>query len=371
MKKLSKIYKEILEGIEYKNVSDSDEYWDRVKVIATDNKGDEVGYAILDMYIDESEWSSMEDGDEGKLSDEEFDKHFPDGSGVKLEHLEVHYKYRQSGYGKQLMDAVVKYVKSRGYNTIYLIASPIGFEPKIDLESLSNFYKKYGFKIIKDFGNAHDMVAQLESVKEELTYRHANTKGVEDDEYEIGMVKEGFDEKIMFRQNIEFMLEIEDEGIVRDYYLWLLNTANEVNVTPLSNSNININQLEISESECFNNAVINATQIKGAKFVFGFAVSRSGEVVSHGWIRIGDNYHDATYEKYHTIDNVTYLRLGELDPNVAKNLKIFKEGCQANFADDKAFFDDFRDGKFTSQNESTDLGIHNADYNDNYNGYSY
>jgi len=34
---------------------------------------------------------------------------------------------------------------------------------------------------------------EKETLQEELTYRHANTKGVEDDKYEIGMVKEDYD----------------------------------------------------------------------------------------------------------------------------------------------------------------------------------
>ncbi len=59
------------------------------------------------------------------------------------------------------MDAAVKYVKSRGYSTMYLLASPIGVN-KIDLDVLTDFYKKYGFEIIKDYGNSRGMVSQLE-----------------------------------------------------------------------------------------------------------------------------------------------------------------------------------------------------------------
>lgn len=183
MNKLNKIFEELLEGVEYRNVSDDDEYWDRIKVIVTDENGNEVGYAIIEMAINETEFGNMGDGD-GEYSEEEFDKHFPNGGAAKIEYLEVYKEYRQKGYAKILMDSVIKYIKSRGEKTIYLLASPIGFT--IDLESLSNFYKQYGFDIIKDFGNSHDMVSQLESVKEDLTYSHTTTKGVEDDEYEIG-----------------------------------------------------------------------------------------------------------------------------------------------------------------------------------------
>jgi len=150
----------IEETIELKNISDDDEYWDRVKIIVKNKSGKEVGYAILDMLI-EPEHEFVFAPDEGKYSDEEIEQHFPDDFISKLEHLEVLPEFRQKGNGKKLMDAVVNYVKKRGVNTLFLIASPIGFEPKISLDNLSKFYSSYGFKVIKDYGNAHDMVAQL------------------------------------------------------------------------------------------------------------------------------------------------------------------------------------------------------------------
>ena len=44
---------------------------------------------------------------------------------------------------------------------MYLIASPVGDGPRIPLEKLGAFYQKHGFKVVKDFQNAYDMVAQL------------------------------------------------------------------------------------------------------------------------------------------------------------------------------------------------------------------
>jgi len=154
--------KSIKEDIELKDVGDDDGYWDRVKIIAKNKKGEEVGYAILDMGMHpESEFGYMDDNDPAKFSDEDIEQHFPEDFAAKLEHIEVYSKFRESGFGKELMDAVIKYVKSRDYKTLYLIASPIGFEPRISLDALSKFYSGYGFEVVKDFGNAHDMVAQL------------------------------------------------------------------------------------------------------------------------------------------------------------------------------------------------------------------
>jgi len=166
------IIKKILrESLEIKNVSDEEEYWDRIKIIAKNKNGDEIGEAIIDMqYYD----------DDGDYVD----------NVAKLEYLEVNRNFRDEGYGTKLMNAVVKYVKNRGYHSIYLLASPIGFSPRLSLNALTNFYKKFGFTIIKDFGNAKDMISHvgsLSEIYEDLEYEFSNTNGPEDDKYEIGM----------------------------------------------------------------------------------------------------------------------------------------------------------------------------------------
>ncbi len=157
------------EDVEFEDVGDDEGYWDRVKIIARNKSGEEVGYAVLDMYMDPYvEQSVTDEDDPNRYSDEEIEEHFPEDFAAKLEHLEVFPKFIKKGFGKELMDAVVKYVKERDYKTLYLIAAPIGFEPKISLDDLSKFYSGYGFKVIKDFDNAHDMVSQLrEDVIEE------------------------------------------------------------------------------------------------------------------------------------------------------------------------------------------------------------
>ena len=153
------------ESIDFKDVSDDKDegYWDRVKIIAKNKSGLEVGYAILDMTMDvESEFSYMDDDDPDKYDEDEFESHFPDSISAKLEHIEINHKFRGQGFGDELMNAVIKYVKKRDYKTLYLIASPIGEEPRISIDSLTKFYEKYGLKVIKDFGNARDMVTQIQ-----------------------------------------------------------------------------------------------------------------------------------------------------------------------------------------------------------------
>lgn len=154
----------IKESVKVFNISDDDEYWDRVRLKCYNDKGQEVGYADLDMWITQSEWSYMGDDQQGKFSDDEFAEHFPEGGGAKLEEIKIKPEFRNdpnNRYGSELMQAVVDYCKSRDVKTMYLIASPIGDGPKIPLEKLGAFYQKHGFKVVKDFDNAYDMVAQL------------------------------------------------------------------------------------------------------------------------------------------------------------------------------------------------------------------
>jgi hypothetical protein len=207
-------------------------------------------------------------------------------------------------------------------------------------------------------------MATAESIGEELTYRHANSKGVEDDKYEIGMSKSPMKENMklrriyegllnenrngysVFKEQMNLMLEILEMSNQTDtndyrYYQWLLRNAKPVNVVPLKESGIDINRLNITGEECFNNAGIIAKNIKGSKFVFGFAVSPYGDVVAHGWNKIGDKYHDVTYENFDYQDSVTYLRLDEMDINQAQNLKLFSKDSKNEYADDKIFFQDF------------------------------
>lgn len=201
----------VSEEVEITDVND-DGYWDRVKIVAKNKYGKEVGFAVLDMAITpESEFAFMDD--EHAYTDEEIEEHFPEDFAAKLEHLEVYSKYRKKGFGKELMDAVVKYVKSRDYKTLYLIAYPIGIEPKISLDDLSKFYSSYGFKVIKDFDNAHDMVSQLrerELIHEEYVdgdshvYHTTGSKDLDNNIY-IKDIDSSYDNEVYDLINNEFI----------------------------------------------------------------------------------------------------------------------------------------------------------------------
>jgi hypothetical protein len=161
-----------------------------------------------------------------------------------------------------------------------------------------------------------------------------------------GLLNENRNGYSVFKEQMNLMLEILEMSNQTDtndyrYYQWLLRNAKPVNVVPLKESGIDINRLNITGEECFNNAGIIAKNIKGSKFVFGFAVSPYGDVVAHGWNKIGDKYHDVTYENFDYQDSVTYLRLDEMDINQAQNLKLFSKDSKNEYADDKIFFQDF------------------------------
>jgi len=46
------------------------------------------------------------------------------------------------------MEEGIKQAKKKGWENLYLNASPMGFRG-LDLDSLTKFYEKFGFKVIK------------------------------------------------------------------------------------------------------------------------------------------------------------------------------------------------------------------------------
>jgi len=87
----------IKESVKITNISDDaeEDYWDRVRLTCYNNQGQEVGYADLDMWITESEWSYMGDDQEGKFTDDEFAEHFPEGGAAKLEEIKIKPEFRR------------------------------------------------------------------------------------------------------------------------------------------------------------------------------------------------------------------------------------------------------------------------------------
>jgi len=86
------------------------------------------------------------------FTEDEFDNMFPDDYIVKLEHIEVNDNFKGTGIGTQLIDKMMKMMRSSGYSQFYLNASPMGFSG-LRLNGLTDLYKKFGFKEIKHQGH--------------------------------------------------------------------------------------------------------------------------------------------------------------------------------------------------------------------------
>ena len=83
------------------------------------------------------------------MTEDEFYELFPDDTIIKLEYLKVDDNYMNMGIGHKLMKYGMDDLKDD--KQFYLNASPMG--NYIDVETLSNFYKKYGFEILLNQGH--------------------------------------------------------------------------------------------------------------------------------------------------------------------------------------------------------------------------
>lgn len=173
MKKLiKKLLRENLdEEIKFFDTVDDEVGWDKTNIVITNEEGKDVGYAVVDFKMDSDEYvtSSYEDPD-AEYIDPDMGRHFPHGNAAKLNHIEISQDFRGdrvNRYGSQLMNAILQRCKDKGVKTIFLNATPVGPEPRISIEDLLKFYRKFGFEVIKIAG-AHDMVSQIKEIKKEV-----------------------------------------------------------------------------------------------------------------------------------------------------------------------------------------------------------
>ena len=98
---------------------------------------------------------------EDEMSEEKYDKLFPDDSFATIEVLEVNDNYKGHGLAKELMKKGLDYIKESGENIVYLNASPMGYRG-LSIQPLVNFYKSFGFEIIvDDYNENKEMILKI------------------------------------------------------------------------------------------------------------------------------------------------------------------------------------------------------------------
>jgi len=121
-------------------------YEDRTTITAYINNN-KVGLLVMEILFDAYQYEF-----EDVFDEDTFDKMYPDSKIVKIEHIEVYDNYKNSGIGSKLMKHGMELMKKNGYNQFYLNASPMGFKG-LDIMDLVDFYKKFGFKELLNYGH--------------------------------------------------------------------------------------------------------------------------------------------------------------------------------------------------------------------------
>ncbi len=142
--KLSSLYEEMLEGLHFHEVNDGG----RLILLLMDGKSS-IGYINIDLITNGYEMF------EEFMSEDEYLKLFRGDSFYEIEHLEVDKKHVDGGFGTKLIKKAIETIKSKGGKAIYLNASPVKHE-SLDLDTLVNFYSKFGFKVIPDTEDEYD-----------------------------------------------------------------------------------------------------------------------------------------------------------------------------------------------------------------------
>ena len=114
--------------------------------------GDVKGEIITTEVIDGTYHIEFDD-----IPEEERDKIFTAERLLKLDGLETYDQGK--GYAKELMNHVIKWAKRKKYKQLFLNASPMG--SGLSLGPLTNFYKKFGFEVIKKQGPNNQMLMNL------------------------------------------------------------------------------------------------------------------------------------------------------------------------------------------------------------------
>jgi ribosomal protein S18 acetylase RimI-like enzyme len=97
---------------------------------------------------------------EGDISEEEYDKLFPEDIFLHIENIAINENYRGKGYAKKLLELIIDKAKKLEIKRIFLNCSPINI--KKDLPRLIKLYESFGFKVFLHQGNNALMIKNLE-----------------------------------------------------------------------------------------------------------------------------------------------------------------------------------------------------------------
>ncbi len=153
MKQIRQLIRQALSEVESEEVHWSvvDGGEDRL-VIEASLRGTTIARATMEMLIDGYGFDLEDFEDLSPLNRSE--------PIMKLESILVVNAYKGQGVGKLMMEKVIEEAKKRGYDQMYLNASPMGWSG-LPHNALVEFYKKFGFKVVEDQGHNSIMVALL------------------------------------------------------------------------------------------------------------------------------------------------------------------------------------------------------------------
>jgi predicted GNAT family acetyltransferase len=141
---------ELVDNTKFKLVKNGDE----ISYVAT-YEGEVIGNVYMDVIY------NLESYFEGDFSEEELENLFNDDNVLVIEWLEVPDDYyKGGGVGRALMNKAIGFAKKKGFNQIYLNASPIG-DKGLNVKDLTAWYKTFGFTPILDQGNNVQMLLNL------------------------------------------------------------------------------------------------------------------------------------------------------------------------------------------------------------------
>lgn len=152
--KLIKIFEEVLGELRF--TIDVDD--DNVTINAIKDRNI-IGKISIEFVFDA--YSQFEDVIEsGEITEEEYDKIFPDDRFVEIAYLNIEDSEKRKGYAKILMKRAIEYARSQGESVMYLNASPMGFSG-LRINDLTGFYNTFGFQTLVDSGHNVEMYAKI------------------------------------------------------------------------------------------------------------------------------------------------------------------------------------------------------------------